>query len=65
MDCLIYKKEIEKDYTNKNFILGLYKNNKNNKHVNYLEYYCIANGKKTVFTKKEIKDNIYILDYLI
>jgi len=65
MDCLLYKKEIKKDYNNYNFITGLYKNNKNNKDVNYLEYYCIVNGKKTVFTKKEIKDNIYILDYLV
>jgi hypothetical protein len=65
MDCLLYKKEIKKDYNNYNFITGLYKNNKNNKDVNYLEYYCIVNGKKTVFTKKEIKDNISILDYLV
>jgi len=69
MDCLLYKKDIKKDIkkdnNNYNFITGLYKNNKNNKDVNYLEYYCIIRGKKTVFTKREIKDNISILDYLV
>ena len=67
MDCLLYKKDIKKDIKkdNYNFITGLYKNNKNNKDVNYLEYYSIVKGKKTVFTKAEIKDNISILDYLV